>query len=176
MPRAMPSEAATSLPALPQGSLQGREAFRQAVRDAIAHAAAAPAQFNQLIFCDPDFADWPLGERAVADALQAWALRGHGQLLLLASRYDEVQRLHPLFVQWRRLWSHKIEARACCAAHAADLPGVLWTPAWALRRFSPLHSVCVAGHEADRRTTLRAELDEWLGRSMPAFPASVLGL
>ena len=99
MPRAMSSEAATSLPALPQGSLQGREAFRQAVRDAIAHAAAAPAQFSQLIFCDPDFADWPLGERAVADALQAWALRGHGQLLLLASRYDEVQRLHPLFVQ-----------------------------------------------------------------------------
>ena len=64
----------------------------------------------------------------------------------------------------------------CCAAHAADLPGVLWTPAWALRRFSPLQSVCVAGHEADRRATLRAELDEWLGRSMPAFPASVLGL
>ena len=87
----MPSEAATSLPALPQGSLQGREAFRQAVRDAIAHAAAAPAQFSQLIFCDPDFADWPLGERAVADALQAWALRGHGQLLLLANHYDEVQ-------------------------------------------------------------------------------------
>ena len=86
----MPSEAAISLPALPQGSLQGREAFRQAVRDAIAHAAAAPAQFSQLIFCDPDFADWPLGERAVADALQVWALRGHGQLLLLASRYDEV--------------------------------------------------------------------------------------
>ena len=176
LPHPAPPETAPGLPDLPQGPLQGRPAFQQAVRNAIAHAAAAPARFGQLVFCDPDFADWPLGERAVTQALQAWALRGHGQLLLLACRYDEVQRLHPLFVQWRRLWSHKIEARACCAAHAADLPGVLWTPAWALRRFSPLQSVCVAGHEADRRATLRAELDDWLARSAPAFAASVLGL
>ena len=165
-----------ALPDLPQGPLQGREAFRQAVRDGIAHAAAAPAQFNQLVFCDTDFADWPLGERAVAEALQAWALRGSGHLLLLACRYDEVLRLHPRFVQWRCLWSHKIEARACPAAHAADLPGVLWSPAWALRRFTPRHSVCVAGHEAERRATLRAELDGWQERSTPAFPATVLGL
>ena len=176
-PPAQPAPAEPpELARLPRGALQGREAFRQAVRDDLACAAAHPARFSELLLCDPDFADWPLGERPVVEHLQAWALRGQGRLTLLAGRYDELQRQAPLFVHWRRQWSHKIEARACPPAAAADLPGALCTPAWALRRFSPLHSVCVAGPEAERRVTLRAELDDWLTRSTSAFPATVLGL
>lgn len=159
---------------LPQGRLQGREAFRQAVRDALRHAAAQTG-WREIILSDASFADWPLGEREVVETLHAWARHGQ-RLTLLARRYDDVPRRHPRFVEWRRTWSHKIEARACPAADADDLPSVLWTPHWALHRLNPLHSLCISGGEAERRVLLREELDGWLARSTPGFAATTLGL
>ena len=41
------------------------------MRDALACAAAHPARFSELLLCDPDFADWPLGERPVVEHLPA---------------------------------------------------------------------------------------------------------
>ncbi|MDO5088005.1 MAG: hypothetical protein Q4D74_10440 [Comamonadaceae bacterium] len=165
----------TPLAPLPQGRLQGREAFRQAVRDALCHAASGATGWREIILSDASFADWPLGERSVAEALHAWARHGQ-RLTLLARRYDDVPRLHPRFVQWRRTWSHKVEARACPAADAGDLPSVLWAAPWALHRLNPLHSLCISGSEAERRALLREELDGWLARSTPGFAATTLGL
>ncbi|MGZ5181258.1 MAG: hypothetical protein ACXWC2_12310 [Ramlibacter sp.] len=157
--------------ALPQGRFDGRTAFAQLVRDALACAAAEG--WRELILSDPSFADWPLGERAVADSLQAWS-RGGRRCVLLAWRYDEVRRLHPRFVSWRQTWSHIVEARGCPSAD--EVPSAIWSPGWVMQRLDPDRCTGVAGAEPERRVALRELLDECLQKSSPAFPATTLGL
>jgi hypothetical protein len=158
---------------LPDGRFRGREDFRQLVRDAL--AAAAREGWRELILSDASFEDWPLGERAVIDSLQAWSETGR-RLVLLARRYDTVQRQHARFVQWRSRWSHIIEARACPAADPLDLPSAIWTPHWVLERREPERSIGYCGSEPERRVALREVLQEWLQKSTPSFPATTLGL
>lgn len=158
---------------LPQGRFEGREAFVQMVRDALACAAAEG--WRELILCDASFADWPLGERAVAESLQAWSAGGR-RCILLARRYDDVRRLHSRFVGWRQAWSHIIEARGCPSADALELPSAIWSPAWVMRRLDVERSHGVAGVEPERRVAVREVIDGWLQQSSPAFPATTLGL
>ena len=158
---------------LPDGRFQGREEFRQLVRDAL--AAAAREGWRELILSDASFEDWPLGERSVVDALQAWSQTGR-RMVLLARRYDTVLRRHARFVQWRGRWSHIIEARACPAADPLDLPSAIWTPLWVLERREPGRSIGYCGGEPERRVALREVLQEWLQKSTPSFPATMLGL
>lgn len=158
---------------LPDGRFQGREEFRQLVRDAL--AAAAREGWRELILSDASFEDWPLGERAAVEALQAWSETGR-RLVLLARRYDTVQREHARFVQWRTRWSHIVEARACPAADPLDLPSAIWTPQWVLERREPERSIGFCGSEPERRVALRETLQEWLQKSTPSFPATTLGL
>jgi hypothetical protein len=158
---------------LPQGRVNGLAAFQQLVRDTL--ACAASQGWKEIIFCDATFADWPLGERAVADALQAWSKTGR-KFTLLATRYDELMRRHARFVTWRKTWSHIIECRACPSADPLDFPSAIWSPQWVMRRLDLEHSGCIAGSEPERRLLLREELDEWLRNSSPGFPATVLGL
>ena len=77
-----------------QGRFSGRADFQQLVRDAL--AAAAREGWPELILCDAHFADWPLGERAVEESLQAWARRGR-RMTLLACGYGEVVQRHARF-------------------------------------------------------------------------------
>ena len=49
---------------------------------------------------DANFHDWPLGERAVVESLQAWARSGR-RMTLRARTYDEVICRHARFVRWR---------------------------------------------------------------------------
>ena len=158
---------------LPQGRFEGRDAFRQMVRDAL--ACAASEGWRELILCDASFADWPLGERAVAESLQAWSASGR-RCILLARRYDDVRSLHSRFVTWRQAWSHIIEARGCPSADALELPSAIWSPAWVMRRLDVEHSHGVAGAEPERRVAVRELIDGWLQKSSPAFPATTLGL
>jgi len=158
---------------LPQGRFEGRTAFAQLVRDSL--SAAAREGWREIILSDANFADWPLGERAVAASLHAWSRSGR-RCVLLARRYDEVVRLHARFVDWRQTWSHIVEARGCPSADALELPSAIWTPAWVMRRLDPERCTGVSGSEAERRVALREVLDEWLLKSSPAFPATTLGL
>lgn len=159
--------------ALYAGSFVGRERFRELVRNALSEAARR--RWRDLVLADPDFQDWPLGERAVIESLTAWVLAGQ-RLTLLARRYDAVHRAHPRFVTWRRQWSHKIEARGVPSADPLEVPSLVWTPEWALQRIDVLRSTGYCGPEAERRTALREQLDDWLQRSSAAFPADTLGL
>ncbi|HXE47402.1 MAG TPA: hypothetical protein VN663_03470 [Ramlibacter sp.] len=159
--------------ALPTGRFAGRKAFQQLVRDAL--ACAAREGWREIILSDPNFEDWPLGERAVAQSLEAWSATGR-QCTLLARRYDDVVRRHPRFVTWRKTWSHIIEARACASADPLELPSAIWSPGWVLRRLDPERSSGVTGSEPERRLLLRDNLQEWLKKSSPSFPASTLGL
>ena len=159
--------------ALLQGRFEGRAQFQQAVRDAL-HAAALEG-WQDIVLSDASFEDWPLGERAVCDDLQAWSRPGR-RFVMLASRYDELVRRHARFVAWRTTWSHLVDCRACRGADAQDLPSVLYGPHWALRRLEMAHSHGVAGFEPERRVQVREALAEWLRNSTPSFPSSVLGL
>ena len=158
---------------LPGGRFEGRESFRQLVRDAL--ACAAREGWREIILSDASFDEWPLGERAVAESLHAWA-KGGRHMVLLARRYDDVVREHARFVQWRTTWSHIVTASACASADPLDLPSAIWSPAWVLERREPQRSIGWCGSEPDRRVALREQLDEWLLKSTPAFPATTLGL
>lgn len=131
--------------------------------------------WRELFFCDVDFEDWPLNERPVIEALGRW-VRHAQSFTIVAQRYDKVIRLHPLFAEWRKFWSHKIEGRSCAPRDAQDLPSALWSPHWALQRMDLLRSAGVAGADAERRTALRETLDECLRRSTVGFPSTTLGL
>ena len=159
-----------SWPILLQGRFAGRSGFAELVRQAF--AAAAAQGWREIIMCDANFEDWPLGERAVAQSLNDWATSGR-KLTMLAQDYAEVTRRHARFVTWRRTWSHLVE----CRSHASgDLPSALWSPAWAFERLDLLHSTGVAGSEAGRRVALKERLTEKLLRSSPAFAATTLGI
>jgi hypothetical protein len=156
-----------------EGRFSGPTEFAQLVRDAL--ATAAREGWNEMVLCDPDFDDWPLGERVVSDALHAWSARGR-RCTLLARRWDVTARRHARFVAWRQRWSHIIEARRCADAGPTELPSAIWSPAWAMQRLDLERCVGHAGAEPARRVLLRESLDEWLGKSSPGFAASTLGL
>ena len=160
-------------PALPSGRFEGREAFRQLVRDAL--AAAAREGWREIILSDASFLEWPLGERAVAESLQSWSRTGR-RCVLLAKSYDEVLRSHARFVQWRGKWSHIVTAMACPHADALDLPSAIWSPGWVLERRDLERSNGYCGSEPDRRVALRESLNEWLLGATPGFPSTTLGL
>jgi len=163
--------------AAPEGTgphrFSGRSEFQQRVREALVRAAQEG--WREIILCDASFEDWPLGERAVAQSLQEWSTAGR-RCTLLARSYDGLHERHPRFVAWRRTWSHLIEARGCAAADPLDLPSAIWSPGWVLQRIDPVRCIGISGSEPGRRIRLRESLNEWLGKSAPAFPATTLGL
>ncbi len=159
--------------ALHTGAFSGPVEFAQLVRDAL--DCAAREGWNEMVWSDADFEDWPLREKAVADSLHAWSRRGR-RLLLLAHSYDAVQRYQARFVEWRVRWDHLVECRVCRQFSANEFPSVLWSPQWFMRRLDLERSTGVASVEAQRRVLQKQELDEALRQSSPGFPASTLGL
>ena len=158
---------------LPEGRFEGRQAFISLVRQAL--ATAAREGWPSLVLSDVDFADWPLGERVVVEALNAWAGRGR-QLRLIAQDFGSVRQLHPRFVQWRTTWAHLVEAHALSAASAGEVPSAIWSSAWMLERLDPLRCVGVTTTDGVRRLALRERLDGvWL-KGSPSFAATTLGL
>lgn len=155
------------------GRFSGPREFADLIRAAL--ATAAGQGWREIILSDPDFADWPLGERAVAQSLNDWSRTGR-QIILLARNYDEVMRRHARFVTWRRTWAHIIECRGNSTVAAESFPSALWSPSWVFHRLDVEHCTGIAGAEAARRVRLKELLEECLLRSSPAFPATTLGL
>jgi hypothetical protein len=168
MPSDLPEAAA-----LLDGSFDGRSAFQQLVRDAL--ATAARDGWRSITLVDATFEDWPLGERAVVESLSAWSQSGRS-FTILAKRFDTLQAKHHRFVTWRSRWSHIIDARGVPSADAESFPSAIYSPGWVLRRLDPMRSKGVAGTDAQRRVLLREEINERLGKSSPAFAATTLGL
>ena len=158
---------------LPTGRFAGREAFAQRVRDAL--VLAAQRDWREIIVSDATFEDWPLHERAVSDALGAWAKSGR-RFVMVAARYDVVLRQHARFVQWRKTWDHIIECRANRHTDPSDFPSAMVTPQWAMQRLDIVRSTGVCSDALAYRVRVRETLDELLSVSGPGFPASVLGL
>ena len=158
---------------LPEGRFVGRQAFVSGVRCAI--QAAAREGWSQLLLSDVDFLDWPLGERAVIDAFNAWAGRGR-HLRLLARDYGPLRLQHPRFVQWRATWSHIVDARVWTSAAAGELPTAIWSAQWTQEVLDTERCSGVSSRERARSVALHERLEAAWQRGVPGFPASVLGL
>ena len=158
---------------LADGRFDGREAFDAILRGAL--SCAAQQGWKEIVFSDPDFSDWPLGERASIEALQAWSASGR-RFVLLAQRFDVLERMHARFVPWRRMWDHIVECRATGKAAGVEVPSAIWTPSWFVHRIDPERSRGVSGTDAQSRRALREAIDECWRLGRPAFSASTLGL
>ena len=162
-----------SSPDLPQGRFDGPIEFAALVR--LSFEAAAAQGWREIILSDDSFEDWPLGERAVAQALNDWSCSGR-KLTMLAKNYDGLIRRHARFVNWRRTWAHLIDCRSNTSVSVDDFPSAFWSPSWAFQRLDLNHCTGISGAEALRRVALKERLDECLRRSSPAFPATTLGI
>jgi hypothetical protein len=151
--------------------IDSRAAFREAVIDFASHDAAV-----EWWWCDPDFADWPLDDPRLIEALKRWLSRPGRQLTLLACGFDRLRAQHPRFVVWRRLQAHRVFGRAV-AAEASRLPTLLLGEAPRAihvvdrERWRGLH-VGAAGDWRD----LREGIDALVQQSEPSFAAELLGL
>ena len=168
-----PENAGAASATLLQGRFSGRGEFTANVRQAF--AAAASQGWREIIVCDADFADWPLGEREVAQSLNEWSRTGR-KLTMLARNYDELRRKHARFVTWRQTWAHIVECRTIAATPADNMPSAFWTAGWLLERLDLQRCSGFAGSEPGRCVALRERLKERLLNSSPAFAATTLGL
>jgi hypothetical protein len=153
--------------------MEGRLAFADLVRQVL---ASAPTHgWADWWWCDPDFVDWPLGEREVVQTLNQWARRGR-RLHLLARDFHALRQAHARFVQWRITWDHLIDVRACPSVAMENFPSGILAPEWCLQRIDVARSVVLCSDDPQRRVLLRQELQAAWDQGTPAFPASTLGL
>ena len=174
----MMSEAAGAAPEpapLLEGRFAGRSEFAALIRQAL--VAAANQGWREIMVSDPDFSQWPLGERAVSQALNDWASMGR-KFTMLAENYDLLPRQHARFVTWRKNWAHLVQCRrpASRSGSNARVPSILLSPVWYAECLDLPRCAGVAGTDTVRRLILKKLLEERFSNSTPAFPSSVLGL
>lgn len=159
-----------------EGIITGREAFVQALRQGLAMAAQQGGR--ELLWLDRDFTAWPLSEAAVLESLRQWALP-HRQLRLLAAGYDELRRVHPRFVEWRRTWDHVVKAGEYQTADVGSgrPEGLLLAPGlFSLRLLDREHWRAAISVRAADEVAAREWFDAVWQRSCESFSASTLGL
>jgi hypothetical protein len=156
------------------GLITSRKAFHDALYRAFADAAAVGCR--ELWLCDADFADWPLGERAVVEQLTRWA-GSQRRLTLLATTFDDVVRRHPRWVEWRCQWSHVVHCRVDADLETGRMPSLLLAPGLTSVRLSD--NVRWRGRwsrELADELRCRELIDALLQHSEEAFPVTVTGL
>jgi hypothetical protein len=137
---------------------------------------AASKGSREIWLCDNDFADWPLGHRAVVEQLQLWALSSR-KLTLVARTFDEVSRRHARWVEWRRNWSHIVSCRTNTELGTGEFPTVfLAYGTVSVRLADAVHHRGRLSHEKMDEQRCKELLDVVLQRSEEAFPATTTGL
>ncbi len=166
--------------AFPEGRFDGRTEFQDWIRQAL-HAAAVQGK-REIILCDANFRDWPLGESEVVDLLSQWIrVAGANPLarkcVLMAANFDYLRREQPRFVQWRERWQHLLECRQLETRNPLEVPSVFWTNGWTLQRADVERSRGVASSDPQNGVVWREKLREWTtSRSRVGFPSTILGL
>lgn len=175
----MSQEPAARPEGLKPGLVETPAEVRQMLRQALQLAAEQGGR--ELCWLDPDFADWPLSEATLLDALHGWALP-HRKLRLLANNdYETLRRVHPRFVQWRQTHDHVVQARAYDPTDLAErstpaprglllAPGLLTMKVWTPARAS------LSMHDAREEAMAREWFDAIEQRSADSFASSTLGL
>ncbi len=160
----------------PPPAIDGPEDFAPAVRWAVATAIADGARTITAV--DTAFGEnWPSDDPDLHRQLATWLRLPQRRLVLLAAGFDDVPRLHPRFVQWRRDWAHAITPMQAPEEWATTLPTVLLDD----RRVSVVRLDAVSGRgraSLEPRTRLHwhDQTDAVLQRASPAFPVTTLGL
>ncbi len=151
---------------------------RGAFHDAVRHATreAATQSCREIFLCDENFADWPLNEPALVENLTQWS-SPHRRLVILARGFEEIARLHPRWVAWRRTWSHIVECRVNDELEAGQMPTLLLIPGvLTLRLVDTVHYRGSVSRHAGDAVRAREQFDGVYQRSEEAFPATQLGL
>ena len=159
--------------ALPSGQFSGPLEFAERIRSAL--ECAGREGWRQMVWCDDNYDDWPLREKAVTESLHAWAGSGR-KLILMARSFSAIERNQPRFVDWRVRWDHIIECRVCRPRAGSEVLSVLWSPHWFMHRIDPERSRGVSSYETQTRVSLQEELEELRKQGSPGFPATRLGL
>lgn len=137
-----------------------------------AHAASAP----ELWLVDRDFANWPLGDRAVVERLQAW-ITSRRQLRLLALDFRGLGERAPRWVAWRRPWAHAVSCFEIHPELAGEVPSLLLLPGrLAVRLFDPDRYRGSVERAPVELVRCRELVDALSQRASPAFPVTTLGL
>jgi hypothetical protein len=158
----------------PDTLITSRSEFHAALRSAFAEAAAQGSR--EIWLCDSDYADWPLGERAVIEHLTTWAASSR-KLTLMARTFDEVARRHSRWVEWRRQWSHIVTCRTNSELEAGDMPTLLLATGTVCVRLSdPVHHRGRVSRDKAEEIRCKELVEAVLQRSEEAFPATTTGL
>lgn len=174
-PDAPPPEA--QAPDWPEGRFAGRQTFQDLLVQGL--QCAAERGCRTVWLCDPDFGDWPLGERRLVAALDRWCATTRvspvAQIRVMGQSFADMRLRHARFVQWRGLWAHRVQVRAWSAGQDR-LPSVLWTPEWVLRRVDTDRDQVVATTDPGQRTAVGERLQQLWQMARPALPLTVLGV
>ena len=154
--------------------IDSRSGFHAAVREAF--AALSVSACSEVVICDTDFADWPLGEISVIDSLSNWA-RPSRKLTVYAQNFDEVQRRHPRWVTWRRQFAHAVQCRVVEPLEQGHMP-CLFTARGGLtiRMFDSVRfrgTLCASAADA---VLAQEMIDAISQRSGEGFAVTTLGL
>ncbi len=164
------------LPTMPSREpFSTRTVFRERVVKAVVGAALEGRR--ELCWVDTNFAEWPLDDAHLLDALTRFARRPERKFLMLARNFDEVARRHPRFTQWRRTWSHRIECRSAPEVSEQEMPTLML--AGDLYSLQLLDRERWYGRWLDDEADFKAwreVVDAILQRSEVDFPANNLGL
>ena len=154
--------------------ITSRGEFHAALQSALAEAATVGCR--ELWLCDNDFADWPLGERAVVESLTQWA-GSHRRLTLIAQNFDEVARRHARWNEWRRQWAHIVYCRSNVELESGQMPSVLLaTGLLSVNLVDPVHYRGRFSHDAADAVRCHELIDAVLQRSEEAYPVTTTGL
>ncbi len=138
----------------------------------------ATARGARSITCvDVDFAEWPLNDPALLQALTPWLRLPQRRLVLLAAEFAAIPRRHPRFVAWRRDWAHAIDTLRAPEELAKGLPCALLDDRdLSVQLLDPVHWKGRAALDARTAHLLREQIDVVLQRSEVSFPVNTLGL
>lgn len=161
-----------AVPAQPIGS---RAEFQAAVRAVLAQAH--DASVRHLWWVSPDFADWPLDEPEVLDALTRWARRPGVRLSWLAHDFERVRRTMPRLTRWRQSFGHVLACRTPDEVAGPDMPTLLVADHRLVLRLLDRERVRGwVSHQGGDLQRAHEEIDAISKRSVEAFPSVTLGL
>ncbi|HJV70403.1 hypothetical protein [Ideonella sp.] len=161
--------------AIPAGPIGSRADFQGAVRAMVASAEGAGVR--QLWWVSPDFADWPLDEPALLDALSHWARAPGAHLTWVSHDFERVRRAMPRLTRWRQTFAHVLSCRSPLELAGSDMPTLLLADHRVVLRLLDRERVRGwVSHEGADVQRAHEEIDVILQRSSEAFPAVTLGL
>ena len=152
-----------------------RAAYHLALVGAIEQALAQRSR--EMIWMDRDFADWPLDDTHLIEALQAWLKLPGRRLVMLASEFQTIGRAHARFVHWRRDWSHVVIGRIPETLEPASFDSALVTDdGLAVALHDPTRFWGWQARSGVAARELRRRIDAYAQQSEEAFPTTVLGV